>query len=52
MTQLKEVNLGLIQRLKAEKEANEKELEQVQSSYQLKFVQVKEHETLLELQLA
>ena len=46
------MNVALIQKLQAEKAVNERELEQVQGSYQEKFVQLKERETLTELQLA
>ena len=49
---LKASNYALIGKLEAEKNLSEKELEQVQTSYQEKFVQLKERETLLELQLA
>ena len=49
---LKASNYALIEKLEAEKNLSEKELEQVQTSYQEKFVQLKERETLLELQLA
>ena len=41
--------MALIQKLQAEKEVSERELDQVQSSYQEKFCQLKERETLAEL---
>lgn len=44
-----ETNKALIERLESEKAINEKELAQVSKSYQEKFVQLKERETLLEL---
>ena len=44
---LKASNYALIEKLEAEKNLSEKELEQVQTSYQEKFVQLKERETLL-----
>ena len=44
--------MALIQKLQSEKAVGERELEQVQSSYQEKFIQLKERETLTELQLA
>ena len=50
--QLKEANEALIERLAAEKDLSERELSQIQTSYHEKFIQLKERETLLELQLA
>ena len=46
---LQESNDALLQRFKQEKDIHEKEIEQVSGSYQDKFIQMKERETLLEL---
>ena len=46
---LQESNDALLQRFKQEKDIHEKEIDQISTSYQDKFIQMKERETLLEV---